>query len=272
MFRPTDEQSDVRWRPVKNAAGEDVPAFAVVVITGKDADTQTTIIDKPTADSTDQRLLMVNGPGVIPAGGFGSATRDYPILALVSAGAAVSAELGTAAGSWTLTAGKSGFMAVTTESGGSAVVVGGGGGTAAGVEFVRITSWFCKDHAGATGCDGSPSPRCYYPGRIQKWDCASGYTNDPDKEPVWVDLTFSAQAPIQPITTGAPATTVVVDGNTIVMAKSLGKRYAPDNGGTTPPHPNNGEDRPVYGSDAYSGVIIVTCGPPIGGIMAGEGG
>jgi hypothetical protein len=161
------------------------------------------------------------------------------------------------------------------DSGGNVVqewIILRGGGTAAGVEVVRIESWFVKDHAGATGCSGGPSPACFYPGVPQKWDCVNRYTDDAGKEKVWVDLTFSDQAPVQGVG-GAPATTVVTaTGNTRILAKSLGKRYRPDEGVKVPPNPFNDQERPVYGSDSIACLIIMNCGTPPGGIQSGEGG
>jgi hypothetical protein len=254
MFRQTDEQSDVRWLPVKNAAGEDVPSYGVMKVTGKDATTGAATVTKPDADNIDAARLFVNGPGVIPAGKFGVGTRDFPILAAVGSGGANGDVQGTAAASWDLTAGKTGFVLLTDEADGTAVVVGQGGGTA-NVKKVKITSWACKDHAGVTNCGGGPSPHCYYPGVLQTATC-SGWTDGAD---VWVILTLENMLTPVAGVGGAPPTLVVVDGNTRVDATDEGFTYAPDNGGTTPPHPNNGDSRPVWSSDFYAAGQALDC-------------
>jgi hypothetical protein len=128
--------------------------------------------------------------------------------------------------------------------------------TTAGVEFVRITSWACKDHAGITACNGGPSPDCHYSGVIVSKDCAGWHNTS---KTVWVIPTLENMLTPVAGVGGAPPTLIVVDGNTIVMAKDFGYTYAPDNGGTTPPHPNNGESRPVWGSDFYAAGQAIGC-------------
>jgi hypothetical protein len=144
------------------------------------------------------------------------------------------------------------------DSGGNVVqewIILRGGGTA-NVEFVRITSWPVKDHAGVTACGGGPSPDCHLPGIIQSKDCAGWHDTG---QTVWVVLTLQNMLTPVPGVGGAPPTLVVVDGNTRVMALDLGYSYAPDNNDLPIPHPNNGESRPVWSSDFYAAGQAIGC-------------
>jgi hypothetical protein len=266
VFDRTDEQSDIRWLPVKNTAGTDAPSYGVMKVTGRDATTGVITVTRPDADSLNPSLLLVNGPGIIPASKFGMGSRDFPLLASVATGGLVGGGAGTAASSWQLALGKSGFTLVTDEASGLAMVVGGAAGGTANVKKVLITSWQCKDDPSKTTCNGTgPSPHCYYPGKLQTLTCA-GWT---DGANVWVVFTLeNLLTPVPSIGGGAPPTLVVI--GTRVDAADEGFSYAPDNMGSPAVHPNNGESRPVWSSDFYAALVGIGCGPPLGGPLGGE--
>jgi hypothetical protein len=137
----------------------------------------------------------------------------------------------------------------------------------ANVKTVLITSWACKDDPSKTTCNGTgPSPHCYYPGKLQTLTCA-GWDNGED---VWV--VFTLENMLTPIagTGGAPPTLLVI--GTRVEASSKGFSYAPDNMGSPAVHPNNGESRPVWGSDFYAAGVAIGCGPPPTLTYGGEAG
>jgi hypothetical protein len=266
MFSRTDEQSDIRWLPVKNTAGTDAPSYGVMKVTGRDAATGAVTVTRPDADSLNPSLLLVNGPGIIPASKFGMGSRDFPLLASVATGGLVGGGAGTAAASWQLALGKSGFTLVTDEASGLALVVGGAAGGTANVKFFLITSWFCKDDPSKTTCNGTgPSPDCFYPAVEQTSDCAGWHDGSLE---VWIKLT-TTQAAYPSIGGGAPPTTVPIGFR--VMAKDLGYSYAPDNMGSPAVHPNNGDSRPVWGSSDYGAVWALTCDGVPTGVLAGSG-
>jgi hypothetical protein len=124
MFEPTDTLSQVRWLDVSNDSGEDIPAYAVMRVTGYDSDTGAFLVGKPDANDIDPTVLLVNGPGPIPTDEFGRGTKDYPILAAVTSGSAA-AEVGTVSGSWSLATSHKGFRLWQDVSGGVAVVNAG---------------------------------------------------------------------------------------------------------------------------------------------------
>jgi hypothetical protein len=103
--------ASVRWLPAKNVSGEDVPAFAVVRITGF-TDEGVFEVDKP--DGSDAEYAL-NGPGPMSATGYGTVTRDYPNWALFDDGPdddefpAVGEEWGPEEDSWKLHSGGTGF-------------------------------------------------------------------------------------------------------------------------------------------------------------------
>jgi hypothetical protein len=138
MFRPTDELSDVRWLPVLNTSGEEIPSYGVMRVTGKDTDTGMTKVDQPDADDMNAARLLINGPGVIAIDEAGTGTRDYPIMALVAgdnsgsgsgSGGTTGDTAGTVVGEWALAVGGGGFVLWTDVEDGKAVVVSDAGAT-----------------------------------------------------------------------------------------------------------------------------------------------
>lgn len=79
MTHPANEESQIRWVPVKNDSGETIPAFAAMRITGQDSDSKSFTVDKPDTDS--QVNVLFNGPCEIPSGLEGVGTHDMPATA-----------------------------------------------------------------------------------------------------------------------------------------------------------------------------------------------
>ncbi len=123
----------------------------------------------------------------------------------------------------------------------------------AGPKLVRIQGQFVKDDGDQTGCNGSPSPLCYYPGVIQKLTCAGFDAADGDNL-VWVAFWYTYAA----VDNGAdPATVVIVDGTAAVDAKPAGFDYAPFDAMSELEY--NGDSRPVYMSTDYARGWAINC-------------
>ena len=123
----------VRYVVCKNNSGEEIPAFAVMRVTG--VTDEVLQVAKPNAASDTK--AAVNGPTPIPIGGHGNATYDSPFFVLYDTGDGTPTfgdMWGTESGSWKLRAANDGFCALGGavaghawfSSGGS---MGGGTGT-----------------------------------------------------------------------------------------------------------------------------------------------
>lgn len=123
---PAPNRFDVAFH---NAAGEEIPASAVVEIdsvTNVGADTLYEV-KKPTAGAAGRYLI--NSPFVVPSGGYGAATNQYPVDAAISGAPAVGGEIGPSAASWLLSGSGSGFTYLGGMAGGIGRVMATGGGS-----------------------------------------------------------------------------------------------------------------------------------------------
>jgi hypothetical protein len=117
--------------PVKNPLAEDVPPYGAVKLLAADADGVCPVA-KPSLDS-DPDVFFVGENGLAKDGGAGWATMDSPAVAACDPadGAPANGEdWGTAANSFLLRQGKTGFRAVGPAGTGAGMVLrrGGGGG------------------------------------------------------------------------------------------------------------------------------------------------
>ncbi len=124
----------IRVLEVFNATANDLPGFALLRITGEDADGALTV-GVPNADS--QTGLLVNFPSVLPAGGYGQAHQDFPASVLFESGEGtpvVGQEWGAKAGDCKLHPGKKGYLikAVGTTEYATVMPTTGGGTTGDG--------------------------------------------------------------------------------------------------------------------------------------------
>lgn len=140
--------TDLSWRPAV-AAGDEVPAFALVRVTGRDAAGVYTVAQPDTAGGP----VWVNSPVLIEAaaeGGGGAVTPTGPVDALYESAdgtPAVGETWGAGAGSWKLRKNKSGFVVVSAgdpDSGTCAVLprasASGSGVTGSGTDN-RVVRW-----------------------------------------------------------------------------------------------------------------------------------
>lgn len=109
---------------VLNSEAEEIPAYSVCEITGKNADTEVYTVRKPTADSLSPGILLFTGGAAIPAyteGGGETAPAgrgvafspfDKPITVNIDTAPTVGAQAGTVNGSWSLKLGNSGLVAM----------------------------------------------------------------------------------------------------------------------------------------------------------------
>ena len=118
-----DEQTGIRFLPVRNDSGETIPACAAMRISGLDTD-GVFLVDKP--NSTGQTTgIAFNGTTEIPAtvtddrgvasDGEGTAFVEFPVLALgdeTDATPAFDDEWGVSSGSWKLVKPGTGFKAI----------------------------------------------------------------------------------------------------------------------------------------------------------------
>ena len=108
-----DFQQGIRCQ---NKSGEEMPAFAAMMITGESGGTYE--ITKPTEDSAKQVLL--GPPNAVPNDGIFFAVSPYDELVATSE-TTPGDEVGTVSGSWEMEAGQTGFV-ILSGSGGAARV------------------------------------------------------------------------------------------------------------------------------------------------------
>lgn len=102
---------------VVNKSGEAVPAYGVMQVNGFDLEDTAEII-KPDTDSG--KLIIVNGPSMIPINGDGEGTIDMPWWVLFNASDGTPAnneQWGAKSGSWKLHKGKVGFLTIAMVNG-----------------------------------------------------------------------------------------------------------------------------------------------------------
>lgn len=90
------------WVPVKSAAAETIPSFAVMRVTGVDSATGALTVAKPDGSAAP---VIVNGETMVPVGGFGKGTFHPRVVASFAAAdgdPAVGEVWGPAADSWEL--------------------------------------------------------------------------------------------------------------------------------------------------------------------------
>lgn len=126
---------ETRWLPIRNDSGESIPPFGLVepteVVTINRQKFQTVI--KPSANSLDG--LMFNGPFLVGANVFGTATRDFPnfVQYNTSDGTPVNDEIwGSVGGSFELGKSQFGFQIIGGVTNGIVEVILAGGGASAG--------------------------------------------------------------------------------------------------------------------------------------------
>ena len=112
MLEQREHVEEIRWHPFKNESGETVPAWAVLYVQGIDGATGLYSVGQPQVDGMTIGSAMFNGPAAVPAGGYGSCTRDWPATALYDPndGEPVAGQIwGTGAFQWALRLGQPGF-------------------------------------------------------------------------------------------------------------------------------------------------------------------
>ena len=126
---------DIRWLPYRNDAGETIPAYALLRITGVESlgtspDVQTLYVAaKPSASAT-HLVWAFNDGSSIASGGYGLLTFDFPAVAKVNTGAApVNSETwGPSSGQWYIVKSDTATMPLvvihgkTTEQGDTTIV------------------------------------------------------------------------------------------------------------------------------------------------------
>lgn len=116
------------WHEFRNIAGETIPAFACLKITGvlPDEDEQQIAFraEKPDGYGAQYRH-MLNGPVEVPSGAFGVCTAAFPAWALYDGGGAPdpAGVWGPVAGSWSLHKNVGGFLSLGTGVDGRLLVV-----------------------------------------------------------------------------------------------------------------------------------------------------
>jgi hypothetical protein len=114
----------MRWIPVRNDAGAEIPGFGVMRPTGAVTVHNQVVITvaKPNADSATGQ--MINGPNPIPTGLYGQGTWDLPAYALYNTGAtpAYGEDWGTENAEWKLKSGNTGFRIVGGATSGRVLV------------------------------------------------------------------------------------------------------------------------------------------------------
>ncbi len=115
--------SGIHWKQVRNTFTEAIPANGLMRVTGVDDD-GTFAVSQPDADS--MTGLLICGSADIPAGLTGQAHNEFPCAVLFDANGwtpTAGNACGSAANSWLLTAGKTGFMVVGGDTTDGLVVV-----------------------------------------------------------------------------------------------------------------------------------------------------
>lgn len=249
-YRPQNPAQPSRWFPVKNTSGSDAPANAVLKITGVDANGVVTVI-QPDADNIDPAMLCIADAAGVKASQYGQATNQGPWYAATPDSPAVGDNLGTAASTWTLAAGKSGFMAWTAAVSGIflAMPAGGGGGVYQPVRFNFVAMGgvpYVTDTNPAHA--GSPSPFCFYD--VSLWTGWDPITGDTVGESLWAVLTYNPT--VYPFIGGvgwSPPSAIYLDGNSVHDAWDSGKRY----------DPIGGDDRRVFRCNQFGWAWRVDC-------------
>jgi len=134
-----DSENDIRWVDVYNDSGEEIPAYAVVKVTGTDED-GVLIVTKPDEDSLPPAKLLFTGPAAIPTDGYGAATRDWPARCQFSV--PDGSTYGTEADNWHLIEGGSGFIPWGTadEDDESQLFTADSGGAGTTVALVKVSA------------------------------------------------------------------------------------------------------------------------------------
>lgn len=172
-------QHQLHWVNVLNDTSEEIPPFALLRVTGLEADTNAIKVAKPNASS--DVTLMVNGPLAIPVGGYGSATEGspVPIAYNILSGVPVEGEVwGSSAGSWLATKNRTGYTVR---------------GVASGRVVVASRTMCCNEATGTgTGTGISENPCCPNPMSetlsLTLCDKTGLYTTFPDT----ITLTYNA--------------------------------------------------------------------------------
>lgn len=110
---PNSPTGAMRWLPYRNDSGEEIPAFAVLRITGVTERNGQALLTVAKPNSTAYAQYAINGSTVVPANGYGRLTFDTPAVALYDSGLSPSVGdlLGPEDGEWALTTGGN-FMAL----------------------------------------------------------------------------------------------------------------------------------------------------------------
>ncbi len=157
----SSDSGNARWMTVKNGESTPVPPFGVVEVIGVTDDGLQIEIRRPTSANLESGRLLFAGFTGIAANSTGIAHASYPCLVLHEASEgtlAIGDELGTAANSYKLLKGNTGFLAIqATDSGqdvlmASCMGVGDGGGGGGGAGTITVATW---DGSTATTIDAS---------------------------------------------------------------------------------------------------------------------
>ena len=104
---PADNLGDMQ---VYNASGEEIPAYAPMLLDDSTTGIYRDVI-KPNAADLDACKIVFNGPSPIPIGRTGVAVSGYEVLSTINGTPALGDDIGTVSGQWYLSTGQTGFKA-----------------------------------------------------------------------------------------------------------------------------------------------------------------
>lgn len=95
--------NSIRWFVVSNQSGMDIPAWALMQISGTSTAGGQSVINVVQPDGTAGSRFCFNGPRAIKSGGVGSGTFDLPVYVLCDTTASAGDLFGPKSGQWSLT-------------------------------------------------------------------------------------------------------------------------------------------------------------------------
>lgn len=162
--------------PIHNASGEEIPAYAVVEVDSVSNFGEDTLyeVKKPTTGATERYLI--NSPASVPVGGYGAATNQYPVDALVDGSPTIGDEIGPSSSSWELGTGtRFTYLGGLVDGVGRVMALGAGGGNDS--SLIRATASI----AAGSGDPRTPATSSSYEqvkgpevtGNIENWTTVS---------------------------------------------------------------------------------------------------
>lgn len=115
MLEPKSFVEHVRWVPIKNDSGEEIPPHGICLISEIDNEGAVHVV-KPNANSIQADKLLANSGTPVKIGGYGAGSKDWPTAVfcsnkLITAGV----EVGTKNGSWELNSEQCGFYSWSSQ-------------------------------------------------------------------------------------------------------------------------------------------------------------